>query len=294
VVDVVALNGVGEAGVVALAAAVERRSDHPIAHAIVEYAEANGIRVPAGADVRAIEGLGAEGSVDGVHVVLGNHRLFEARGLCTPGLHPRLDALGEQGRTPVMVARGGQAIGIIAVADRPREASRDAVDLLRRQGVESVVMLTGDNAGTARAIAEELGVDEFRAELLPEDKVREVAALRQRFGSVAMVGDGVNDAPALATADVGIVMGAAGSDAALETADVALMADELSKIPYAVRLSRATVRNIKANLAISLLMKAAFVAAAVAGVATLWMAVVADTGASIIVIANALRLLRAD
>jgi Cd2+/Zn2+-exporting ATPase len=166
--------------------------------------------------------------------------------------------------------------------------------MLRQQGVASVVMLTGDSRGTARAIAASLGVDEFRAELLPEDKVSAVEELRRERGIVAMVGDGVNDAPALASADVGIAMGAAGSAAALETADIALMADDLVKIPYAIRLSRATVRNIKANLAISIVMKAAFLVAAVAGVATLWMAVVADTGASVIVIANALRLLRAD
>jgi Cd2+/Zn2+-exporting ATPase len=155
-------------------------------------------------------------------------------------------------------------------------------------------MLTGDSQGTATAIAAELGVDEFRAELLPEDKVAAVEELRRAHGSVAMVGDGVNDAPALASADVGIAMGVAGSDAALETADIALMADELLRIPYTFRLSRATVRNIKMNLAISVVLKAAFVVAAVAGVATLWMAVLADTGASIIVIANSLRLLRAD
>jgi Cd2+/Zn2+-exporting ATPase len=168
------------------------------------------------------------------------------------------------------------------------------VDLLRRQGIERVVMLTGDNETTAKAIAQQLGIDEWRSELLPQDKVAAVEELRSVYGSVAMVGDGVNDAPALASADVGIAMGTAGSAAALETADVALMADELMKIPYTFRLSRATVRNIKANLAISIVMKAAFVVAAVAGVATLWMAIVADTGASIIVIANALRLLRAD
>jgi Cd2+/Zn2+-exporting ATPase len=160
--------------------------------------------------------------------------------------------------------------------------------------VAAVVMLTGDSRPTAAAIASDLGIDEFRADLLPEDKVAAVKELQSRYGSVAMVGDGVNDAPALATADVGIAMGVAGSDAALETADVALMADELLKIPYAFRLSRATVRNIRMNLAISVVMKAAFVVAAVAGVATLWMAIVADTGASVIVIANALRLLRAD
>jgi Cd2+/Zn2+-exporting ATPase len=168
------------------------------------------------------------------------------------------------------------------------------VELIRGLGVAAVVMLTGDSRPTAAAIASDLGIDEFRADLLPEDKVAAVKELQSRYGSVAMVGDGVNDAPALATADVGIAMGVAGSDAALETADVALMADELLKIPYAFRLSRATVRNIRMNLAISVVMKAAFVVAAVAGVATLWMAIVADTGASVIVIANALRLLRAD
>jgi Zn2+/Cd2+-exporting ATPase len=294
VVDVVSLDGVPPQAVVALAAAVERRSEHPIAQAIVKFAAASGIEAAAGDQVRALAGRGAEGSVAGSRVVLGNHRLFEERGLCSPTIHERLEAATASGRTAVLVARDDRAVGIITVADRPRETSRDALDLLRRQGIESLVMLTGDNEATARAIANEIGVDEFRAELLPEDKVAAVSELRRRFGSVAMVGDGVNDAPALASADVGIAMGAAGSDAALETADVALMADELLKIPYAFRLSRATVRNIKANLAISLVLKAAFVVAAVAGVATLWMAVVADTGASVIVIANALRLLRAD
>ena len=225
--------------------------------------------------------------------MLGNHRLIEERHLCSPAVHQQLDALGAACRTPVIIARNDQVVGIIAVADRPREAGRDALDLLRRQGIESLVLLTGDSHGTARAIATELGIDEFRAELLPEDKLAAVGDLRRRFGSVAMVGDGVNDAPALASADVGIVMGAAGSDTALETADIALMADELVKIPYAIRLSRATLRNIQANLAISVVLKAAFVALAVSGVATLWMAIVADTGASVIVIANALRLLRA-
>jgi Cd2+/Zn2+-exporting ATPase len=166
--------------------------------------------------------------------------------------------------------------------------------MLRSQGVEHIVMLTGDSRSTAARIAEELGVDEVRADLLPDDKVKAVDELRGRFGPVAMVGDGINDAPALASADVGIAMGAAGSGTALETADVALMADELLKIPYALRLSRATLRNIQANLAISIVLKAAFIALAAGGLATLWMAIVADTGASIIVIANALRLLRAD
>ncbi len=294
VVDVIALNGVAPRVVIALAAAVERRSAHPIAHAILQYAVSSGVDAAPGVDVQSLTGRGAEGLVGSSRVVVGNHRLFEERGLCSSDLHLHLGAVTGLGRTAVLVARDGEAVGVIAVADRAREGARDAMDLLRCQGVASVVMLTGDSEATAKTVAADLGVDEYRANLLPEDKVAAILDLRRRFGAVAMVGDGVNDAPALATADVGIVMGAAGSDVALETADVALMADELLKIPYAFRLSHATMRNIRINLAISLVMKAAFVVAAVAGVATLWMAVLADMGASLIVIANALRLLRAD
>jgi Cd2+/Zn2+-exporting ATPase len=294
VVDVVALNGAATASIVSLAAAVERRSAHPIAQAILDHASTSGVASVPADEVSALPGKGAEGRVAGAPVLLGNHRLFEERGLCSAAVHGHLADMEAKGQTAVLVARDGQPVGIIAVADRPRETSRDTIELLRAQGVTRVVMLTGDSQGTATAIAAELGVDEFRAELLPEDKVAAVEELRRKHGSVAMVGDGVNDAPALASADVGIAMGVAGSDAALETADIALMADELLRIPYMFRLSRATVRNIKMNLAISVVLKAAFVVAAVAGVATLWMAVLADTGASIIVIANALRLLRAD
>ena len=294
VVDVVSLNGAGAASIVALAASVEQRSTHPIAQAILDHASAAGIAAVPADDVSALAGRGAEGRVGGHRVLLGSHRLFEERQLCSPAIHDRLAAMDASGRTVVLVARDEQPIGIIAVADRLRESGRDAVDLLRAQGVERIVMLTGDSHGTAKAIAAEIGVDEFRAELLPEDKVAAVEELRRTHGSVAMVGDGVNDAPALASADVGIAMGVAGSDAALETADVALMADELLRIPYTFRLSRATVRNIRMNLAISIVLKVAFVVAAVGGVATLWMAVLADTGASVLVIANALRLLRVD
>jgi len=294
VVEVVALNGEGPASIVRLAASVEQRSTHPIAHAILDHAAAEQITAVAAEHVSALAGRGTEGSVDGRRVLLGSHRLFEERRLCSPALHERLAGMDATGRTSVVVALDGRPLGIIAVADRPRETGKSAVEMLRRQGITSIVMLTGDSRGTAEAIAAHLGIDDVRAELLPQDKVAAVEELRRTHGSVAMVGDGVNDAPALASADLGIAMGVAGSDAALETADVALMADELLRIPYAFRLSRATVRNIKANLAISIVMKAAFVVAAVAGFATLWMAVLADTGASVVVIANALRLLRAD
>jgi Cd2+/Zn2+-exporting ATPase len=294
VVDVVALNGGRTSAVVGLAASLERRSTHPIAQAIVDHADTSNIVSRAADGVTSLSGRGTEGSVDGRRVLLGSHRLFEERRLCSPAIHDRVDAMNASGRTAVLVAHDEQAIGIIAVADKSRDTGRAAIEMLRRQGIASIVMLTGDGRGTADAIGAELGVDDVRAELLPEDKVTAIRDLRAQHGVVAMVGDGVNDAPALALADVGIAMGAAGSDAALETADVALMADDLLRIPYTIRLSRATVRNIKANLAISIAMKAAFVVAAVTGVASLWIAVLADTGASVIVIANALRLLRAD
>ena len=294
VVDVVALNGGQASAVISLAASVEQRSTHPIAQAIVDHAISESISSSAADGVTSLSGRGTEGSVDGRRVLLGSHRLFEERQLCSPALHDRVDAVNAAGRTAVLVAHDEQPIGIIAVADRSRDTGKAAIEMLRRQGVDSIVMLTGDSAATAQAIGSELGVDEVRAELLPEDKVAAIRELRGKHGTVAMVGDGVNDAPALALADVGIAMGAAGSDVALETADVALMAEDLLRIPYTLRLSRATMRNIKANMAISIAMKAGFVIAAIAGVATLWIAVLADTGASVIVIANALRLLRAD
>jgi Cd2+/Zn2+-exporting ATPase len=187
--------------------------------------------------------------------------------------------------------------GVIAMADRVRPQARAALGDLRRAGVARIAMLTGDGEGTARAVAEALGgpgvgVDEYRARLLPEDKVLAVRELRRRHGPVAMVGDGVNDAPALATADVGIAMGSAGTDVALETADIALMADDLSSLAATIRLARRAERIIRANIAFALLTKAVFVVLAVLGVATLWMAVVADMGASLIVVSNGMRALR--
>ena len=294
VVDVIPLNDTAIDEILEIAAGLEARSEHPVGRAILARAVESGIALPSAAEFQSIPGKGAEAVVAGRPSIVGNHRLIEERGLCNAAIHSKLDALAASGRTAVLVAREGRPLGIIALADRTRESARDAIDMLRRQGVKRVVLLTGDNHASAESLARDLGIDETRAELLPHDKVAAIHALKRSHGPVAMVGDGVNDAPALAAADVGVAMGAAGTDAALETADIALMADELLKIPFAIRLGRATLRNIQMNVTLSLGLKAVFLALAIVGSATLWMAVVADMGASLLVIANGLRLLRAD
>jgi Cd2+/Zn2+-exporting ATPase len=292
VAGVLSLNGASPDAVLRCAAAVEARSEHPVARAIVAHARAHGVVVEGAAHFVSAPGMGAEAEIDGVRVSVGNERLFRDRGIPLPA-SSELDLVKEQGHSLVLVGENGVVTGALALSDRPREMAREAIELVREQGVQWVAMLTGDHERTAARVAKELGVDEYHAELLPQQKHECVRSLSRRHGAVLMVGDGVNDAPAIAAADVGIAMGAAGSDVALETADVALMSDELLRVPYAIRLARATLRNVRMNVAISLALKAAFLVLAVLGAATLWMAVLADTGASVIVVGNALRLLRA-
>ena len=292
VTDVIPLAARAE-DVVRYAAAIESRSAHPIARAVLAYARETGVGAPPASRVTLVPGMGAAGAVGASAVLVGNERLLAERGIV---LHPEAPALRQardQGKSLVFVAVDGRLFGALALADRSRENAREAIDLLREQGVRRVAMLTGDEERSAARVAAELNVDEHHAQLLPEQKHALVRELHHRYGTVVMVGDGINDAPALAAADVGIAMGAAGSDAALETADVALMSDELLRVAYSIRLARATLRNVRINVAISLALKAAFLIMAVTGTATLWMAVLADTGASVIVVGNALRLLRA-
>jgi Cd2+/Zn2+-exporting ATPase len=228
----------------------------------------------------------------GVEVLVGSRRLFEQRGIALDPLVAPLEDIARRGMTTVLVARDGQAIGVIGLLDEVRAHGREAVALLRAEGIRHVALLTGDHRGSAEAAAVGGRVDSVEAGLLPGDKVAAIDRLRRQHGPIAMVGDGINDAPALAAADVGIAMGVAGTDAAIETADVALMADDLRALSYVVRLGRKTLRTMQTNVAIALGLKLAFMSLAIAGVATLWMAVVADMGASLIVVANALRLLR--
>ena len=284
--------GITETDFLTLAATVESQSEHPIAAAIVAHARAQGAMVATPADVRALPGLGVEGVVDGAVIVCGTARLFTERGWMTPALEQSVAGIIARGLSPVLVARDGATVGVLGLRDQPKADAAHVVADLHQHEHLRVAMITGDHEAPARAIAAAIGVDVLKAEQLPQDKVLAVQALRRDFGPVAMVGDGVNDAPALAAADVGIAMGAMGSDVALETADIALMTDELPKLRYAIRLSRATLTNIRANVAISIVLKVVFLTLAMMGVATLWMAVLADTGASALVVANAVRLRR--
>jgi len=286
------VDGATADAILELAASVESQSEHPIASAILAAAKARGVALSVPANVRALPGLGVEGQVRGAAIVCGTPRLFSERGAMTPAIASLAQRVVKDGMSPIVVARDGVPIGVLGVTDRPKAGAARMVSDLRAQGVSRIAMITGDHDAAAQATGAELGVDDVRSGQLPEDKVTAVENLRHAHGAIAMVGDGVNDAPALAAADVGIVMGAMGSDAALETADIALMTDELPKVPYTIRLSRATLANIRVNVAISIALKVAFVVLAVAGVATLWMAVLADTGASALVVANAVRLRR--
>ncbi len=276
--------------VIRAAAAVEAHSEHPIAVAIVADAMAGGALLAPASDVRALPGLGVEGVVAGASIVCGTPRLFNQRGWMTPVLTDLATSVTAKGLSPVLVARAGVAMGVLGLRDRPKaEAAQVVADLRRHEGVR-VAMITGDHDAPARAMASELNVKILKSQQLPQDKVAAVQSLRREYGAVAMVGDGVNDAPALAASDVGIAMGAMGSAVAIEAADIALMSNDLSKLRYALRLSRATRDNIRVNVALSIVLKVAFLALAAAGVATLWMAVLADTGASALVVANAVRL----
>jgi Cd2+/Zn2+-exporting ATPase len=287
--DVIAAGSASPQDVLRFAAAVETRSEHPIARAIVEKARVATLDLPEVNGFMSMPGMGVEAQVGGRAVMVGNAALMTLRHIASLA---ELDSIRRDGHTLVFVAVDRVLLGAIAVADPLRDAARETLDLLRSHGIRHVAMLTGDHAASARVVADTLALDEHYAGLLPQQKHDRVVALRQAHGAIVMVGDGVNDAPALAAADVGVAMGAAGSDAALETADIALMSDELSKIPYALRLARATLFNVKTNVVVSLVLKAAFLVMAITGSATLWMAVLADTGASVIVVANALRLLR--
>ncbi|WP_322066555.1 heavy metal translocating P-type ATPase [Burkholderia ubonensis] len=275
-----------------LAASLAARSDHPVSQAIAAAARAEGAAPFADVqDFEALVGRGVRGAIDGARYWLGNHRLVEELARCSPALEAQLDALEREGKSVVMLIDETRVLGVFAVADTIKDTSRAAIAELHALGIRTA-MLTGDNPHTAQAIARQAGIDDARGNQLPEDKLAAVEELATGgAGAVGMVGDGINDAPALARADIGFAMGAMGTDAAIETADVALMDDDLRKIPAFVRLSLATHRVLVQNIGFALGVKLVFLGLTVAGLGTMWMAVFADAGASLIVVGNGLRLL---
>jgi len=289
--QVVPLNGHTAEEVLERAAGIESLSEHPLARAIVRRARREGIAIDRAQSYSALKGKGAQAVWNGQPFWVGSHRFAHEMGLETTEIHEQAEALEDAGHSVVFMGNDRHICGIISIADEVRPNAAAAIREMHEAGIRRVVMLTGDNEGTARAVAAATGIDDCRAELLPEDKLEAIRSLARECGHVAMVGDGVNDAPAMAAASVGIAMAAAGSDAAIETADIALMSDDLTKLPWLIRHARRALRVIRQNIGFALGVKAIFVLLALAGQATLWMAIAADMGASLVVIFNGLRLL---
>lgn len=275
----------------ALAASLAARSDHPVSGAIALFARGQDLVLSEVTEFAALAGRGVRGDIEGQTYHLGNHRLVEELGLCSPELEAQLDVLERQGKTVVLLLDRSGPLALFAVADTVKDSSRQAIAELHELGIKTV-MLTGDNPHTAQAIAAQVGIDRAEGNLLPADKLASIENLYAQGHRVGMVGDGINDAPALARAEIGFAMAAAGTDTAIETADVALMDDDLRKIPAFVRLSRQSAAILTQNIVLALGIKAIFLAITFAGMATMWMAVFADMGVSLLVVFNGLRLLR--
>jgi Cd2+/Zn2+-exporting ATPase len=292
VTDIIPTDGIPDKEFLSIASAIESRSEHPLADAILKAAKEHGAEMSVISAFEAIPGKGARAVIQGKTYQIGNSRLFAEQTLDLKHVEDEVSRLQNEGKTVMILGDDSRILGLIAVADVLRENSRQAVRKLKKAGIKKVIMLTGDNESTARAIAAKSGVDDFRADLLPEDKVDAVKGLLAEHGKVAMVGDGVNDAPAMAMSTVGIAMGAAGTDTALETADIALMADDLTKLTDTIRLSRKTLGIIKQNIAFALIIKGLILLLVIPGWLTMWLAVIGDMGSSLLVTLNAMRLLR--
>lgn len=292
VTDVVALESISDEKLLKIAGTLEVRSEHPLADAILKLISEKGLELETIDEFMSITGRGAKGMIDGEQYYIGNPRLFKEIGVPVEGHLKQIERLQDEGKTLILVGNSKQILGMIAVSDQPKENARKAISKLKKLGIKKIVMLTGDNKLTGEAIGRRLGVDEVRAELLPEDKISAIKALQQGHSTVAMVGDGVNDAPALAQADVGVSMGIAGTDVALETADIALMADDLDQLVYMVKISRKTVSVIKQNIAFSLALVAFLVISALFGWMPLTTGLIINEASALVIIANGVRLLK--
>lgn len=294
VVRVVPFNEHSEQDLMKIVSAIEIRSEHPIAKAIVLHAKSKGISIKAAEDYIAVQGKGATALIDGENYWLGSHRYLEEKRQESPEVHAELEELTKSGYTVVVIGTDTHVCGFVTLSDTVRSQSREVIDKFHTLGIRHTVMLTGDNRGTAELISKKVGIDHFFSELLPEDKVKRIDELVKKYETVAMIGDGVNDAPAMARSSLGIAMGVAGSDAAIESADIALMTDDLSKVPWLIEHSKKTIRIVRQNISFSLAVKVVFVVLTFIGMSSLWAAIAADMGASFIVIFNGLRLLNID
>lgn len=292
VMNVIPFNEHSKQELLEIASAIEIRSEHPIARAITSYARAQGIQIIPAEDYQTIQGKGATARVQKEKYWLGSHRYLEEKKEESAEVHARLQSLIQSGHTVVVIGNETHVCGFITLSDTVRPSVSTTLKQLHKLGIKDLVMLTGDNQGTALVISKQVGIDHFYSELLPQDKVKKIEELVQKTGTVAMVGDGVNDAPAMARSTLGIAMGVAGSDAAIESADIALMSDDIEKIPWLISHSRSTIAVIRQNITFSLLIKAVFITLTFAGLSSLWSAIAADMGASLLVIFNGLRLLK--
>jgi Cd2+/Zn2+-exporting ATPase len=298
VIEVIALNGKSDNEILRIAAAIDSHSNHPLAQAVTTFATERKVEVPRSENYHSLTGRGAEAEIDGHKYFVGNHRFTHELTVCSDEIETQLSKIQNRAQSVVIVGHHphadckGEVLGILAIGDAIRTNAAQAIRDLHAAGIERVVMLSGDNQRTVDAIAKEAGIDEAHGDLLPDDKIERVRALLSEHQYVGMIGDGVNDAPAMAAATVGIAMGAAGTDTAIETADIALMKDDLSKVAETILLGRRTLHIIQFNIAFALAIKAVFLVLAVLGYTSLWLAILADTGATILVILNALRLLR--
>jgi Cd2+/Zn2+-exporting ATPase len=292
--DIIPLNSYPKDELLRIAATVESNSEHHVADAILikAYEEDIEFQQLVCTNFESIPGKGIKGTIGGKNYILGNHIFCEEHNLCNNEIELLLEKLESEGKSIVVIIEDQIPIGLISVTDTTREESKHAIQELRRKGIKNIIMLTGDNESTAQSIAKELGIDDVRSQLLPEEKVNAIRKLKAIHGSVGMIGDGINDAPALAASSIGIAMGTAGTDAAIDTANIVLMSDSLSKVSETMSLSKKTLRIIKQNITIALITKAVFLTLGACGVATLWMAILADDGAALIVILNGLRLLK--
>lgn len=287
----VCLEGFLEEELLQIAATLACKNEHPASKAVCFYANSKNITPLSTTDYQSIPGKGALAKIKGRQYWLGSHNYLEERGLETPEIHQEIEALNQKGHTIIAVGNEFKTLGFLALSDSPRPQSKEIIQQLKKIGIQTI-MLTGDNSGSAKKIAQEVGIEQIYSDLLPQEKVQKIEELVKKIGIVAMIGDGVNDAPAMARASMGIAMGVVGSDASIEIADIALMSDDLSKIPWLISHSKRTVRIIRQNIVFSIVIKVVFMILIFLGYATMWGAIIADTGASLLVIFNGLRLLR--